>query len=786
MSFWQLPTTITSRIRPSFIQRSRTFFPALLAALLMLPSIVFAQTSLLSLNKPVVASSQEVGLPPARAVDGVTTSRWGSAFSDPQWIYVDLGTTSNINRVVLNWEAAYAKAYQIQVSNDATNWTTIYSTTTGDGGIDDLAIAGSGRYVRMNGTVRATSYGYSLYEFQVYGADPVINGITAVASSQEGSLAARYAIDNNTGTRWSSNFSDAEWIYVDLGASTKVSRVVLKWEAAYAKAYQIQLSQDSVNWTTVYSTTAGDGGTDDIAITTNSTGRYVRMNGVTRSTIYGYSLWEFEVFGASGVQTSSASVSSVATSASSKSSISIVSSSVSSKSSSSSVVASSKSSSTPSSITSSSSASSKPYPKNIFFIGNSFTYYGPLPTFVESMAHYAGFADVHIEYRAIASATLTQHKNDTAADGAPARLKEGWDAVVLQDQSTRPTNSGDPTGFYNDVTWFYDYIKNINNNTRVYLYETWAWRYDATELFPSRFATPAQMQAELRFHYNEAANNYVPTHAQHAVVPPITVVPVGDAWELDLQNGEADGRLHDADSHHPSALGQYLNALVFYSMLFDRSAQGMLPLGGITQAQAAHLQNIADSITKKTGTGNSTHLALSAGSTFLIDIGPLKIDGWVSLKNGETATDIPTETGQPSSIDVSVSGFKGEQTGGATTTNFGWPENVSRDSLWIGSNASREEGLKSEGNVVFRNVPAGNYKLEIFGSRDGDDEGMGRVTRFTVADKFVDLETSDNTNRTVTLAAAPDKNGVILLRVTVSPNSTSKLGYLGIIKLTKM
>jgi len=104
-------------------------------------------------------------------VDGNLGTRWSSAHQiDPQWIYVDLGSTQSIGHVTLRWEAAYGKSYQIQTSPDATTWTTIYSTTTGDGGVDDLTgLIGSGRYVRMNGTVRAlTLYGYSLWEFEVY------------------------------------------------------------------------------------------------------------------------------------------------------------------------------------------------------------------------------------------------------------------------------------------------------------------------------------------------------------------------------------------------------------------------------------------------------------------------------------------------------------------------------------------------------------------------------------------------------------------------------------------
>ncbi len=70
---------------------------------------------------------------------------------------------------MLNWETAYATAFQIQPSNDGSTWTTIYSTTTGTGGVQTLPVNGSGRYVRMYGTQRATQWGYSLWEFQVSG-----------------------------------------------------------------------------------------------------------------------------------------------------------------------------------------------------------------------------------------------------------------------------------------------------------------------------------------------------------------------------------------------------------------------------------------------------------------------------------------------------------------------------------------------------------------------------------------------------------------------------------------
>ena len=129
-------------------------------------------TTNIALNQPATASSTQdaTDFPAADAVDGNLGTRWSSAFTDPQWLEVDLGSTQNICQVDLDWETAYATAFQIQTSNDNTNWTTIYSTTTGTGGDQTLSVTGSGRYLRMYGTARDTQYGYSLWELQAYAA----------------------------------------------------------------------------------------------------------------------------------------------------------------------------------------------------------------------------------------------------------------------------------------------------------------------------------------------------------------------------------------------------------------------------------------------------------------------------------------------------------------------------------------------------------------------------------------------------------------------------------------
>jgi F5/8 type C domain len=140
---------------------------------LALPGTVAAAatcgTTNIAQGKTATSSSTEnASFPASNAVDGNTGTRWSSAFSDPQWLEVDLGSSQSICQVTLMWETAYGKAFQIQTSADNSTWTTIYSTTTGTGGTQALSVTGTGRYIRMYGTVRGTQWGYSLWEFQVY------------------------------------------------------------------------------------------------------------------------------------------------------------------------------------------------------------------------------------------------------------------------------------------------------------------------------------------------------------------------------------------------------------------------------------------------------------------------------------------------------------------------------------------------------------------------------------------------------------------------------------------
>lgn len=128
----------------------------------------------LAAGKTVVVSSTEndtnIGV---NVVDGDPDSRWASQWNNDEWIYVDLGDRKQIYRVVLDWENAYGEKYDIQIFDDKSNWITICHEENGFIGINIHDVKGTvtGRYIKMKGITRGTQYGYSLYEFEVYGSD---------------------------------------------------------------------------------------------------------------------------------------------------------------------------------------------------------------------------------------------------------------------------------------------------------------------------------------------------------------------------------------------------------------------------------------------------------------------------------------------------------------------------------------------------------------------------------------------------------------------------------------
>ncbi|MDH3268247.1 MAG: glycoside hydrolase family 3 C-terminal domain-containing protein [Ignavibacteria bacterium] len=121
-----------------------------------------------------------------------------------------------------------------------------------------------------------------------------LNKLVVVSSIEGTGLEGENAVDGQRSTRWASQFSDPQFIYVDLESVTHIEQIDLIWETAFAEEYEIQISDNAIDWFSIDHITDGDGGMDRIF--TSSEGRYVRMYGIQRGTEWGYSIFEFEIY----------------------------------------------------------------------------------------------------------------------------------------------------------------------------------------------------------------------------------------------------------------------------------------------------------------------------------------------------------------------------------------------------------------------------------------------------------------------------------------------------------
>jgi len=200
----------------------------------------------------------------------------------------------------------YTAAQTVTIS-DSTAGATIRYTTDGSTPTATTGTVYSGAFdVASTATVKAIAYKSGMNNSSVVTSTITINtapvttnvALNKTATALTGT--ASEAFDGSVNSRWESASSDPQWITVDLGASYSVTGSKLVWETAAGKDYKIQVSADNATWTDAYTKTNGIGGTENITFTTPVNGRYVRMYGTARTTGYGYSLWEFEVYGTQG------------------------------------------------------------------------------------------------------------------------------------------------------------------------------------------------------------------------------------------------------------------------------------------------------------------------------------------------------------------------------------------------------------------------------------------------------------------------------------------------------
>ncbi|MBM3474218.1 MAG: hypothetical protein FJX75_13195 [Armatimonadetes bacterium] len=142
-------------------------------------------------QSPVTASSvYDPRYPAEYALDGDPQTRWASRTNQTEWLQIDFGETVPIGSLTIAWEHAYAAEYEVQVSDDAQNWTTVRKIA--DGTDETRALNGlnaRGRYVRLWCTKPSRFALYSIWE--ITSSDPATS--QAIAALRQRALEARRA-----------------------------------------------------------------------------------------------------------------------------------------------------------------------------------------------------------------------------------------------------------------------------------------------------------------------------------------------------------------------------------------------------------------------------------------------------------------------------------------------------------------------------------------------------------------------------------------------------------------
>lgn len=248
--------------------------------------------------------------------DGDGETRWRGNNSDSAWAQVDLGSSQPVSTVRLHWEAAFAKAYRIQLSDDGASWRDAYTTPSGgsDGGTDVIDLGDeSARFVRMQTDMRALNYGPSLWEFEVF-ADSSVADAPVIAAEQDNlalgkpttadsvhndnaTIVASKATDGSESTKWSSARAREEhWIQVDLERVQPISRAIVRWEAGTSNEYRIEGSVDGETWSPIVEVDETQSSLTHVHDFAFTEVRYVRLTGMP-ATQYGLNIWELELYG---------------------------------------------------------------------------------------------------------------------------------------------------------------------------------------------------------------------------------------------------------------------------------------------------------------------------------------------------------------------------------------------------------------------------------------------------------------------------------------------------------
>ena len=212
--------------------------------------------------------------PAANAIDGSMDTRWSSLFSDSNWLEIDLIHLSVLCGVTIHWETAYASEYAVLTSMGGNDWQEVYTTTSGTGEREDIyfepVIA---RYLRVVGIKRATNWGYSIWEINIYGPS---QRALVYAPSANGTTASEL-MNGKTDSAWVSQLPPPLSILIDLQRITSLGGLRIAWGEHHATSVQLNLSIDGVMWNSVATLQQGTG-KFDVLLHAPHDARFIRLD----------------------------------------------------------------------------------------------------------------------------------------------------------------------------------------------------------------------------------------------------------------------------------------------------------------------------------------------------------------------------------------------------------------------------------------------------------------------------------------------------------------------------
>lgn len=222
-------------------------------------------------------------------------------------------------------------------------------------------------------------------------------------------------------------------------------------------------------------------------------------------------------------------------------------------------------------------------PKRVLFVGNSYTYYnGSLHVHANRIARGGDTANRY-DYRAatIAGAPLHYHAIEHLITPGKLGVKDPFEVVILQSNSTDAMSAGDRSRFRETVIEFNAAIAKRGARTALYMTQA--------HVPPSKYAGTDMLR--------RTAEMYIEVGNEIGAI----VIPAGLAFE-EAYRRRPDIKLHfELDGSHPSLLGTYLAACTVYATLYARRCEGSAYdyQGTVARDDALFLQKVADDTVSK-------------------------------------------------------------------------------------------------------------------------------------------------------------------------------------------